>query len=86
MLGLINAPSPLNSTVSSDAVMLRPAPTMTDESTLLAMYKDNVLDPLSLVRELADLLAQAGGRVILVNGGESGSADGGGRGGGGRGR
>ncbi|KAK8861659.1 hypothetical protein IAR55_002482 [Kwoniella newhampshirensis] len=51
--------------------------TMTDEQTLLSLYRTNVLDPLSVIRELSDLLAETikspkgrgRGRVVFVNGG-----------------
>ena len=45
---------------------------MTDENTLLSLYRTNVLDPLSVIRELSDLLSagQGRGRVIFVKGGK----------------
>lgn len=40
----------------------------TDEQTLLSLYRSNVLDPLSVIKELSDLLAVGSGRVVFVNG------------------
>lgn len=41
---------------------------VTDEQTLLSLYRTNVMDPLSVIRELSDLLAVSRGRVVFVNG------------------
>ncbi|WWD16422.1 hypothetical protein CI109_100848 [Kwoniella shandongensis] len=73
---------PISSTVS---LTFPPSPrnlppstlAMTDEQTLLSLYRTNVLDPLSIIRELSDLLSATSksprgrgrGRVIFVNGG-----------------
>ncbi|ORY29787.1 hypothetical protein BCR39DRAFT_531021 [Naematelia encephala] len=48
-----------------------------DETTLLNLYRTNILDPLSITHELSDLLAatsttgRGSGRVVLVNGGSN---------------
>lgn len=41
---------------------------LTDEQTLLSLYRTNVMDPLSVIRELSDLLAVSRGRVVFING------------------
>jgi hypothetical protein len=54
---------------------LRPTSlTMSDERTLVDLYRANILDPLAIIRELSDLLTDAQvagrgrGRVVFVNG------------------
>jgi len=42
---------------------------LSDDQTLLSLYRTNVMDPLSVIRELSDLLAVSRGRVVFVNGG-----------------
>jgi hypothetical protein len=47
---------------------------MSDERTLVDLYRANILDPLAIIRELSDLLTDAQvagrgrGRVVFVNG------------------
>lgn len=41
---------------------------LSDEQTLISLYRTNVMDPLSVIRELSDLLAVSRGRVVFVNG------------------
>ncbi len=50
---------------------------MTDEQTLISLYRTNVLDPLSVIRELSDLLSAGPGRgrVVFVNGGKGVEVD-----------
>lgn len=50
---------------------------MTDEQTLISLYRTNVLDPLSVIRELSDLLSTCAGRgrVVFVNGGKGVEVD-----------
>ena len=72
-------------TSSSLVQLLRPlrqgALTMTDERALLSLYRSNIVEPISMIRELRDLLsasALAGkgrSRVIFVNGNEGMDAD-----------
>ena len=60
---LITIPRPLGSGLS-----------MIDESSLMSMYRANIVEPLAIIRELSDLLSTASesgrcrGRVIFVNG------------------
>lgn len=49
---------------------------VTDEQTLLSLYRTNVVDPLSVIKELSDLLAVGNGRVVFVNGGQGNGAGG----------
>ncbi|KAK4690033.1 hypothetical protein P7C73_g34, partial [Tremellales sp. Uapishka_1] len=42
--------------------------TLTDEQTLLSLYRSNILDPLCVIRELSDLLSSQNGRIVFVGG------------------
>lgn len=56
--------------------MSAPRLAMADETTLLSLYRANVVEPLAVIKELGDLLATAAlsgrgrGRIIFVNGSE----------------
>ncbi|WVF65871.1 hypothetical protein IAT40_000608 [Kwoniella sp. CBS 6097] len=62
--------------------------TLTDESTLASLYRSNVIDPLSVIKELTEFMSfthaigKGRARVILINGTEGGITHGAGSGGG----
>lgn len=64
-------------TLSSPRTLHHSALAVTDERTLISLYQTNVLDPLSVIRELSDLLSvcQGRGRVVFVNGGKGVEGD-----------
>lgn len=64
----------------SQAMVVQPrlpssALAVTDEQTLMSLYRTNVMDPLSVIRELSDLLAVSRGRVVFVNNTSSTDSD-----------
>ncbi|CAD6588859.1 MAG: hypothetical protein TREMPRED_005186 [Tremellales sp. Tagirdzhanova-0007] len=68
-MSLVSSPPAM--TISIPRPLHHSALAMTDEQTLISLYWTNVLDPLSVIRELSDLLSagRGRGRVVFVNNG-----------------
>ncbi|WWC88074.1 uncharacterized protein L201_002978 [Kwoniella dendrophila CBS 6074] len=79
----VNPPSKSAGTIKKPPVIPQPslpihALTLSEQPTLLSLYRSNILDPLSIIKELHDLLSISNtknlprGRIVFVNGENNG--------------